>query len=94
MSTLFAGLYLTAGMAGIIAPPSPHGYQAYYYQATRTCNPYGIAAVGWSSPPDRRWSWQLEARHMSSIGADLNHGGNFGTNSVEARLTWRPGRAP
>jgi hypothetical protein len=84
MSTLLAGLYLTAGVAGIL--PAPVHTQ---YEYGVICNPYGVAAIGWSSPP-RRWSVALEARHMSSIGADLWHGGNFGTNSLEARLTWRP----
>ena len=89
MSTLAAGIYLSTGLAYVL-PAETDPRWTWSYQATRFSEPYGVVAAGWSTAPDRMWSAQIELRHISSIGADLRHGGNQGTNSVEARLTWRP----
>ena len=90
MTPWLVGLYLTGGLAYVPPDPAPPTGRAWLYQASAYSQPYGVAAIGWSTDSERPWSAALELRHISSIGADLHHGGNYGMNSAEARITWRP----
>jgi hypothetical protein len=86
MSAFLAGLYLSAGLAGVAStPPAEPIYQFWRWDLTEVHNPYGILEAGWSTPPDRQWSVSVSLRHMSSV-----HVNDYGINSLEARLTWRP----
>lgn len=84
---ILCGLYLTGGVAhlgNVSALPPDH---AWPHNITLPMNPYGIVEAGWQSPTWHRLDATLAARHMSGSGTD------YGTNTVEVRVTWRPFRS-
>lgn len=89
MNTFLIGLYLSLGMAYVPPAPEPacRCWGLSPYDMQRYQSPYANVAVGWSTDPDKRFSLAFEARHMSSVAVN-----DWGTNSAEARVTWRPWR--
>jgi hypothetical protein len=89
MNAILLGLYLSVGTAYVDPAPTPssHAYGQTKNDLGGYHSPYGIVALGWSGEVSRRFSVNLEARHMSSI-----PGRDWGTNSAEVRVTWRPFR--
>ena len=85
MSAFLIGLYLTGGVSYVVAPPALPMGGLRSHDLNNVANPYGVVAAGWSTKPDRPLSFTVECRHMSSLPAR-----DYGTNSIEARVTWRP----
>jgi hypothetical protein len=83
--TILAGLYFALGGAYMLPHPALSSGKLWLYDINEIRNPYGVVSVGWTSPEERRWAFTVELRHESSI-----PGGDNGTNTIEARLTWRP----
>jgi hypothetical protein len=94
MSCLLTCFYLQLGLAAMGTHPAAPGQTFWLYDINRVENPYGTAELGWSIPYGK-WSFELAARHVSSIAVDI-HARSFdaqwGTNTVEVRVRWQPWR--
>jgi hypothetical protein len=83
---LLHGIFLSGGVGWMQdhpMPPPPYTY--WRYDINVVDNPYGIVEAGVEYPLGKKLSFVLAGRHISSINA-----GDYGVNTFEIHLKWRP----
>lgn len=92
MCNFLACLYLSAGAAVMQGHPTLPPDTYYRYDINDVRNPYGIAEIGYAQTLGR-WSFEVAARHQSSLGVDYAcHCFNEqrGSNQIEVRVRLYP----
>ena len=87
MSTILAGLYITAGLAVQNGHTNECRACYWYYDINRVRNPYGSLELGWSAELSRWVTFSVNVRHESSVPKK-----DFGRDQFGVAITWRPWR--
>lgn len=87
MSWLLCCLFIQGGFAGMMQPFHAPPGRYWTFDINRVENPYGIVELGYSRPIGKRWDFQFDLRHDSSIPAN-----DQGQNTAEVALRWYPFR--